>query len=269
MQEVTIELGGKQRRLALDLNADIALQEQCGETLGELLASMQAGDGGDPKVRNLARTKAVRSLLWAAVQADGPATIMEVGSWVTAGNLVPVMEALGKAVRSMAGGDEFEGQLAPFVPTPEPVVQAMIRMAKITDDSVVIDMGAGDGRLLFAAHAAAERVLALGYEVHQGRFDALREKIALRNLGGWVAAKYCAIQDALDKEPMRHEIQRADVVFLYLLDSSNLLIRDRLRAAMKPGARLISHDFRMGDWEPEASETVMAERLHKVYRWVI
>lgn len=264
MQEVTIELGGKQRRLALDLNADIALQEQCGESLGELLTSMQS-DVGDAKARTLARTKAVRSLLWAAVQADGPATITEVGSWVTGGNLVAVMEALGKAVRNMAGGDEFEGQLAPFVPTPEPVVQAMIRMANITDDSVVIDMGAGDGRLLFAAHAAANAVVAIGYELHKERHAALVDRIHAKSLGHAVTVCRYSIQQALE----RPDVGQADVVFLYLLDSSNMLIRDRLRAAMKPGARIISHDFRMGDWEPEASETVMADRLHKVYRWVI
>ena len=232
MQEVTIELGGKQRRLALDLNADIALQELSGETLGELLQKMQGADLADAKARNLERTKAVRALLWAATQADSPGvTLTEVGSWVTIGNLVPVMEALGKAMRSLAGPDEFDGQLAPYVPTPEPVVRAMIRMANITDDSLVIDLGAGDGRLLFAAYNTADRVTALGFEKHQQRFDALREKIIGRSLGGWVTVKYSDIQDALSDS---YELSKADVVFLYLLDSSNMLLRDKLRAAMKP-----------------------------------
>lgn len=284
MKAVELELGGQRRRLAFDFNASIALQEATGDDMGEVLRRLQGADldealkaTTDPVEqkrlrgkRDLERTKLIRLMVWAMVQTDSPeVTLMEVGSWLSMVNLMPVMDAIGEVVKEMAGGNEFEGQLAPYVPTPMAVVQAMVRMAGISDDTLVIDMGAGDGRLLYCAYADASRVTAIGYEAHQGRYDALREAIASRGLAGWVQVKYCDIQRAFDDDARRHEIQKADVVFLYLLDASNMLLRDRLRSVMKPGARLISHDFRMGDWEPEASDTVMAERIHKVYRWVI
>lgn len=278
MKVVEMELGGQLRRLAFDWNASIAIQEESGEHLGEILARLRGDEGELPAdeverkralgKRNLERLKLIRLLVWAAVQTSSPGVSQaEVGSWLSGLNPVPVMEALAKVLGGGAG-EEFEGQLAPYVPTPPAVVQAMVRLAQITDDSLVIDMGAGDGRLLFAAAGAAQRVTALGYEKHQGRFDALRDKVLARGFGGQVLLKSCDIQDALELDA--GTIKTADVVFLYLLDGSNMLLRDRLRAVMKPGARIISHDFGMGDWQPDTTETVMAEdRTHKVYRWVI
>lgn len=278
MKVVEMELGGQLRRLAFDWNASIAIQEESGEHLGEILARLKGDEGELPTgeaerkralgKRNLERLKLIRLLVWAAVQTNSPGVSQaEVGSWLSGLNPAPVMEALAQVLGGGAG-EEFEGQLAPYVPTPPAVVQAMVRLAQITDDSLVIDMGAGDGRLLFAATAAAERVTALGYERHEGRHDALRKKVLARGLGGQVLLKSCDIQDALELDA--GTINVADAVFLYLLDSSNMLLRDRLRAVMKPGARIISHDFGMGDWQPDAVETVMAEdRMHKVYRWVI
>jgi precorrin-6B methylase 2 len=137
----------------------------------------------------------------------------------------------------------------------------MVRMANVPGDGVVVDLGAGDGRLLVAARKAVPSCSAVGFEAHEGRAEGLR---ALAGL----TVQQMKIQDAI--ESRQQILQVADVVFLYLLDSSNLAIRDGLRSVMKPGARIVSHDFAMGDWEPSAAETVFADdRTHKVYRWVV
>lgn len=284
---IEIELGGRKRYLSLDLNATIALASLTGEDLGDVLSRIVGG--GDAEIapdspdavklrakRNLERVKAIRLLTRAMLTSSSPEleedphSLTTVGEWLTMDKLSEVAEGINKLMSGLAGPPEFEGQLAPFVPTPTPVVSRMIELAEITDDSLVIDLGAGDGRLLFAAAAAAERVTALGYEAHVGRLDALRERIGGHRYQQWVTVKQCDIQAALDQNPMRHEIGMADVVFLYLLDSSNMLLRDRLRERMKPGARIVSHDFHMGDWKPEKTAKVECEdRTHTVYVWRI
>jgi hypothetical protein len=278
-----MELGGRMRRLAFDFNSEIAIMQETGESFGVVLQSYFS-DGSliaeieaceDPeqkerlrKIQQAERIAAVRLLLYAAVVGSSPDlkhdpnALMTVGSWIEDGNVAEIMKNLGEMVKSLVPPPEFEGQLAPFVPTPESVVLAMVRMAEIADDSLVIDLGAGDGRLLFAAVDAASNVSGIGYELHEGRAEKIEAESHRR-----VPVKPVAV---IREDIRTANVSAADVVFVYLLDPSNMALRDKLRGEMKAGARLISHDFGMGDWKPDATETVNAtDRPHRVYKWVI
>jgi SAM-dependent methyltransferase len=265
MKTVEIELGGATRRLSLDLNSVIALQAQAGAdiiTLGQQLA--------DKKATVADKMRTVRLITWAMLASDcpsfedNPASLRTVGSWLSIEDLPRLagaisdllsdyMERVGKS-----GMSEFPGQMAPYVPTPAPVVEAMLRAAQIKDHSMVVDLGAGDGRLLFRALEMAENVIAFGYEMHQERFDAL-------------SLKAKRTQSVFFQKDIREaDLSGADVVFLYLLPTSNAELKAKLLAECKPGCRIVSHDFGMPDWEPEHTERVLAEdRAHTVYRWTV
>jgi hypothetical protein len=183
-------------------------------------------------------------------------SLAEVGCWFQDDS-----EGVSDQVKKFFGisGDaKVEGSLAPFVPTPAAVVKKMIELAEIEPRSMCVDLGAGDGRLLFAAVEAAEDVFATGYEKHPERYEALRAKCD----GTRVAVLATDIRQAA--------IGKADVVFMYLLPGSNSELKAKLLKEMKPGARVVSHDFDMPDWQPDAVDVVKAEgRTHRVYMWRI
>jgi ubiquinone/menaquinone biosynthesis C-methylase UbiE len=136
--------------------------------------------------------------------------------------------------------------LAPYVPTPQDVVDRMLALAGVTREDVVYDLGCGDGRLVVTA---AQRFGARGVGVD---FDPERiaESRANAAKAGVEALVTFKLQDALEVD-----VSPATVVTLYLLSSSNLKLRPRLTAQLRPGARIVSHGFSMGDWEAETVDT--------------
>ncbi len=131
--------------------------------------------------------------------------------------------------------------LAPFVPTPQDVVERMLKLAGVTARDVVYDLGCGDGRIVVTA---AEKFHARGVGVD---IDPQRIKEAEANAAKAGVEKLVTfrLQDAL-----KTDVSRATVVTLYLLSSSNLALRPMLTKQLRPGARIVSHAFDMGDWEP-------------------
>ena len=131
--------------------------------------------------------------------------------------------------------------LAPFVPTPQDVVERMLKLAGVTARDVVYDLGCGDGRIVVTA---AEKFGARGVGVD---IDPQRIKEAEENARKAGVEKLVTfrLQNARDTD-----VSRATVVTLYLLSSSNLALRPRLTKQLRPGARIVSHAFDMGDWEP-------------------
>lgn len=280
---VEIELGGEPRRLALDLNASIALQELTGEDISDVLnrivgggedkdgiEKLTSGEAAERRKLNskrmLERVKAVRLITWALLASscpefeNDPKSLALVGSWITLSKMTEIPIAINKLLMQVGGGAEFEGQLAPFVPTPAAVVERMIEMADVNALSKVVDLGAGDGRLMFVA---AERgANAVGYEAHQERFLALQARIREHRL----SHRMVVLPDDIRKA----NLAEAAVVFLYLLDSSNAELKAKLLAELPSGAKVISHDFGMPDWTPDRVEKVECEdRPHKVYLWTV
>ncbi|MCS7253571.1 MAG: class I SAM-dependent methyltransferase [Armatimonadota bacterium] len=147
----------------------------------------------------------------------------------------------------------------PFVPTPPEVVKKMLQMANVGKDDIVYDLGCGDGRIVIAAVRDFNAKRGVGVDLDPQRIRESNENA--RKAG--VTEKVLFIEGDLFKA----DIREATVVTLYLLPSVNLRLRPKLFRELKPGSRVVSHDFDMGDWEADKVETV--DNYHTVYYWVI
>jgi len=143
-----------------------------------------------------------------------------------------------------------------WVPTSDAVVQAMLTMAKVTPQDVVVDLGAGDGRIAIAA-AKSFGARSVGIE-----YDPDLAKLAgcLVQAEG-VADKARIVEGDIFKE----DFSGVSVVTMYLLPHLNLCVRHRI-LAMEPGTRVVSHQFSMADWDPDESAQVEGRN---VYLWVV
>jgi SAM-dependent methyltransferase len=142
-----------------------------------------------------------------------------------------------------------------WVPTPDELVNRMLRMAKVTPQDLVYDLGAGDGKIAIAAGKLGANAVGIEYNP-----DMAKLANCLVTAEG-VAAKTKIIQGDIFKE----DFSKATVVTMYLLPELNLCVRHRL-LAMKPGTRVTSHQFTMADWE--ADETAEIE-YRTAYLWIV
>jgi cyclopropane fatty-acyl-phospholipid synthase-like methyltransferase len=146
-----------------------------------------------------------------------------------------------------------------YVPTPQQVVNEMLKLTKVTKDDVVYDLGSGDGRILITA-AKTYGARGIGYAIDPERVKDANENAKKAGVDGRV--KF--IQGDL----FEADLKAATVVTLYLLQSLNMKLRPKLFAELKPGTRIVSHDFDMGDWKPEQTVKVQVNgRDHTVYFW--
>jgi SAM-dependent methyltransferase len=132
--------------------------------------------------------------------------------------------------------------LAPYVPTPHDVVERMLDLAGVAREDVVYDLGCGDGRLVITA-AKKYGARGVGVDIDPERIAESRANAKAEGVDDLVTFK---LQDALETD-----VSEATVVTLYLLSSSNMKLRPILTRQLRPGARIVSHAFGMGDWEPE------------------
>jgi SAM-dependent methyltransferase len=137
-------------------------------------------------------------------------------------------------------------QLAPYVPTPQEVVDRMLELAQVTKDDVVYDLGCGDGRIPITA-AKKYGARGVGVDIDPQR---IAESVANAKAAGVSHLVTFTLQDA-----MKTDVSPATVVTLYLLSSSNLKIRPLLTRQLKPGARIVAHNYSMGDWQPAKVDT--------------
>lgn len=144
-----------------------------------------------------------------------------------------------------------------YVPTPVPVVNEMLRLANVKPNDVVYDLGSGDGRIVIAA--AQERgASGVGIDINP---DRIRE--ANQN------AKNAGVTDRVQfrqQDLFQTDFSKATVVTLYLLPELNVKLRPKLLRELKPGTRIVSHAFDMGDWKPEQ---VVEVDGRTVYYWVV
>jgi len=151
-----------------------------------------------------------------------------------------------------------EGDLeVPFVPTPENVVAEMLKLAHLTKGDVLYDLGSGDGRIVITA-AKKYGITGVGYDLNPERIREAQEN-----------AKKAGVADRVSfrqEDLFQADISKASVVTLYLLPSVNLRLKPKLFKELKPGTRIISHDFDMGDWKPEKTIDL---NEHKIYFWTI
>ena len=145
----------------------------------------------------------------------------------------------------------------PFVPTPADAVSAMLTLAEVKRNDVVYDLGSGDGRIVITA-ARRYGTRGVGIDIDPARI-AESERNA-RAAGVEKRVRFVR-QDLFDAD-----IGEATVVTLYLLPRVNQRLRPKLLAELKPGTRIVSYGFDMGDWTPERSVAVGSST---VYLWVV
>jgi SAM-dependent methyltransferase len=151
--------------------------------------------------------------------------------------------------------------LAPYVPTPQHVVEKMLELATVTSEDVVYDLGCGDGRIVITA-AKKYGAHAVGVDIDP---DRIRESEANAKAAGVEGLVSFRLEDA-----MKTDVSSATVVTLYLLSASNEALRPLLTRQLKPGARIVSHAFGMGDWQPLKTELVSHESgyYRTLYLWI-
>jgi len=154
------------------------------------------------------------------------------------------------AIPSLAAATIPEPEV-PYVPTPPELVERMLDLARVGPADYLIDLGCGDGRIAIAAARRGAR--ALGVDIDPARIEQAVAASSFANLGNLVRFRR--------QDLFRTPIFEASVIALYLLPSVNLRLRPRLLTELRPGARVVSHNFDMGDWRPEADERHDSGRL--------
>jgi len=250
-------LGGKLRTLQLDFNAIDLIQERTGRDLlkGEFIPKSVAD---------------LRLFLWAGLQTaaegdpengiapEGPISEEEVGAGIY---IHQFQEALHLMMNLVRGYEDEPNSLAPFVSTDQLVIEVALAKAKLNPGELLVDLGAGDGRVLAVA-GDRYRARVRGVEMNKDRARVARALLKAMELSARGEVVEGLIQDA--------KIDDADVVFVYLLTASNAKIAAKLSSEMKPGARVVSHDFAFPGWVQADSATVEAgERQHLVFVYEI
>jgi precorrin-6B methylase 2 len=146
----------------------------------------------------------------------------------------------------------------PYVPTPQEVVDEMLKLANVGKDDVVYDLGCGDGRLVITAVKKFGAKRGVGVDIDPQRIKESNENA--QSAGVTDRVKF-VVQDLF-----KTDIKEASVVTLYLLPDVNLRLRPKLWSDLKPGTRVVSHAFDMGDWQPEKTATV---DYRTIYFWTI
>ena len=144
----------------------------------------------------------------------------------------------------------------PYVPTRPPVVEAMLKLANLKKGDVLYDLGCGDGRIVVKA--------AKEYGVTGVGFDIDPERIAEANANAKEAGVTSRVK-FVNADLFETDLNKASVITMYLLPSVNMKLRPKI-LALKPGTRIVSHAFDMGDWKPEKTEVVDGATI---YYWTV
>ena len=155
-----------------------------------------------------------------------------------------------------------EGKIVPYVPTPQEVVDRMLELAQVKKGDVVYDLGSGDGRIVVTA-AKKYGVKAIGFEIDPQRIKESHENIKKAGVEHLVEIRQQDIRTV--------DLSAANVLTMYLLPEVNLMIRPNIWKQMKPGSRIVSHDFDMAEWKPLKTEHIKdgSSWDHTLYLWQI
>lgn len=145
----------------------------------------------------------------------------------------------------------------PYVSTKQEVVDAMLKLAKVTKNDVVYDLGCGDGRIVITA-AKEYGATGIGIDIDPERIKEANKNAQEAKVKNKVKFVKGDLFDA--------DLSKASVVMLYLLPSVNLKLRPKLLKELKTGTRIVSHAFDMGDWKPEKTVKV---NNSTIYLWII
>jgi ubiquinone/menaquinone biosynthesis C-methylase UbiE len=150
-----------------------------------------------------------------------------------------------------------EERRVPYVPSPNEVVEAMLKLGEVKPNDVLYDLGCGDGRIVVTA-AQKYGSRGVGVDIDPQRIKESNENAQKAG----VANKVKFVQQDL----FATDLREASVVTLYLLPDFNMRLRPKLLKELKPGTRIVSHTFDMGDWQPD--KTVKLD-YRTIYMWTV
>jgi SAM-dependent methyltransferase len=171
---------------------------------------------------------------------------------------------VGSVVCTQAVEQEVKGTRTPdviFVPTPQHVVEKMLELAKVKKDDLVYDLGCGDGRIVVTA-AKKYGCKAVGYDIDPKRVKESLENVEKNEVGHLVKIE--------EKDIFTLDLSKADVITLYLLPRLNVKLIPQLEK-LKPGSRIVSHDFDMKGVKPDKVVNVTSDKgtvEHTIYLWI-
>ncbi|MBW4612370.1 MAG: class I SAM-dependent methyltransferase [Desmonostoc vinosum HA7617-LM4] len=146
----------------------------------------------------------------------------------------------------------------PYVPTPQAVVDAMLEVAKVGKNDLLYDLGSGDGRIVITA-AQKYGTKGIGIDIDPERIKEAKENAKKAGISSDRA-------QFVQQDLFKTDFSKATVVTLYLLPEVNLKLRPKILKELKPGTRIVSHAFDMGDWKPEKTLNVEGKTI---YYWVV
>ena len=164
-------------------------------------------------------------------------------------------------VLAVAAGCSHPGAEVPYVQTPTDVVTEMLRLAKVNAADVVYDLGSGDGRIVIAA-ARDFGARGVGIEIDPGLVALSQERAQKAGVADRVTFRSDDLFEA--------DLSDATVVTLYLSYRMNQRLRPKLMRELRPGSRVVSHDFDMGDWVPAQTVRIpWRDRFSDIYLWTL
>jgi tRNA G37 N-methylase Trm5 len=147
-----------------------------------------------------------------------------------------------------------------WVPSPPQVIAAMLELAAVHPADVVYDLGAGEGEIVIEA-ARRSGVRAVGVELDRERVENAEKN-----------ARAAGVTDRvmfIERDLFEVDIGEATVVTLYLLPELMRRLKPKLLRELRPGTRIVSHDFGLPDWPPEQTVEVALDRIRRVYLWTV
>lgn len=153
-----------------------------------------------------------------------------------------------------------ERYIVPYVPSNRERVAQMLTIAQVNEDDIVYDLGCGDGRIVIAA-AKEFGARGVGIDINPARISKSKENAIKEGVTGNVRF--------IKKDLFEADISEATVVTLYLTQLVNLKLRPKLLRELKPGTRIVSHNFDMGEWKPDQPELSNKYDNHTIYFWVV
>src|SRR5688572_19036831 len=183
--------------------------------------------------------------------------------WIVVGLLTALIPAglyfglTGRSQQANGQDTNLDGKkIVPFVPSPQEVVDKMVEVAGVKKGDVVYDMGSGDGRIVIAAAKKGAR--AIGFEIDGDLVKEARENIRKAGVQN--------LAEIRQQDILTVDFSPASVVTLYHLPDVNLKLKPNVLSQLKPGSRIVSHSFEMGDWKADKVERVNGRT---VYFWTI
>ena len=182
--------------------------------------------------------------------------------------LIAIAVIASAAFAPGASASDFLRSGGPYVPTPQEVVDKMLEVAAVTAEDFVMDLGSGDGRIVLTA-AARYHARGRGIEIDPDLVDWSTSEARRRGLE--------KLAQFRSEDALKTRIDEASVLTLYLLPELMNGLRDRIYKELKPGARVVSHDFRFNDWIPDRSVTMEIDEKYgsagtwqsTIYLWIV